>query len=453
MKRVSKDWRRGPTQIVINETPVLIDLPWDDVAGSRPRAQFIKAIAQAPDTAVGIMLESVVGDHVCTVVDDPGDAQVSGAAWVALALVGESDEDARVSVGVYPLDDGQYWFVAVQNGAVVSHCDRVLENAELCITFVEELEATFSVVTVISPDWENLEAWEDTRLSRYTSDLSLDFLSEVKPPKLEKPKRSIMLIVLVLVALMAAGGFWLQSYSREALLTPLDRPAREAPPRVDEIEAHNKQAFDAYLQAWVDTMASRPQVVPWIEACLAVHHDFVYRVSGWELKQQRCDFDRVALQYASGNDQAFFSALDPLYAGAPAIKMDFNIESNALNISLPLPVISAGEGQFNAASMRDLMSGAMTELQRIVRGTAASMRFVDVEPKQIQFTGMNESGSPVEMEWSSVYQVGNVILQGLTVSQLLWLGRTLKNEQSMRVDSATYQNNGWSLEVLYVVSS
>lgn len=437
------------TQIIINKTPVLIGLAWHDVTGSRPRARFVKAVAQAQDTAVGVMLESVLGEHVYTVVDDPGVVRVPGAAWVALALVGDSDEGARVSVVIYPLDDGQYWLAAVQNGVVIVDGDVVLQSEKGCLEYMSELEATFNISIVVSPDWASLAPWTNAELRRE----SLDFLNEVKPPQLDKPKRSITLIIVILVALMAAGGFWLQSYSREALLTPLDTQTSEEAPRVDEIEAHNKQAFEAYLQAWVDTMASRPQIVPWIEACLAVHHDFVYRVPGWDLKRQHCDFDRVTLQYDSGNDQAFFSALDSLYEGAPAIKMDFNIESNALNISLPLPVVSAGEGQFNAASIRGLMSGAMTELQRIVRGTAASMRFVDVAPKQIQFTGRNESGDPVEMEWPSVYQVGNVILQGLTASQLLWLGRILKNEQSMRVDSATFQSNGWNLEVLYVVSS
>ncbi|WP_431225907.1 type 4b pilus protein PilO2 (plasmid) [Serratia sp. L9] len=234
--------------------------------------------------------------------------------------------------GVFPLPDGQYWFVAVSDGMLSPFGDIVGDDEAIRIAVSNFLQITSAPAvgwTIYAPNgFFPDKDTEDKALSTL-----FDSKVGLRRARLSKTHNPQMLWLWgIAVVAMGAGytGYstW-QAHQEEARIAA----AQAALMARQQLE---QQAPADNLKPW----ATQPRFPPMLSACSSVWKDAQISIAGWVFNTATCDaHGKITLHYTlpNGGTVGDFALRLPVLYGSD-IQPVFNIPGSADDASFALPV-------------------------------------------------------------------------------------------------------------------
>lgn len=234
--------------------------------------------------------------------------------------------------GVFPLPDGQYWFVAVSDGMLSPFGDIVGDDAAIRIAVSNFLQITSEPPagwTIYAPSgFFPEQGTEDKALSTLT-----DNKVGLRRARLSKTHNPQMLwlwgIAVVALGVGYTGYSTWQTHQEEARIAA----AQAALMARQQLE---QQAPADNLKPW----ATQPRFPPMLSACSSVWKDAQISIAGWVFNTATCDaYGKITLHYTlpNGGTVGDFALRLPVLYGAD-IQPVFNIPGSADDASFALSV-------------------------------------------------------------------------------------------------------------------
>ncbi|MEX3242734.1 type 4b pilus protein PilO2 [Serratia quinivorans] len=234
--------------------------------------------------------------------------------------------------GVFPLPDGQYWFVAVSDGMLSPFGDIVGDDAAIRIAVSNFLQITSAPAagwTIYAPNgFFPEQGTEDKALSTLT-----DNKVGLRRARLSKTHNPQMLWLWGIAVVALGAGYtgystWLANQEEARIAA-----AQAALMARQQLE---QQAPADNLKPW----ATQPRFPPMLSACSNVWKDAQISIAGWVFNTATCDaHGKITLHYTlpSGGTVGDFALRLPVLYGSD-IQPVFNIPGSADDASFALPV-------------------------------------------------------------------------------------------------------------------
>jgi len=235
--------------------------------------------------------------------------------------------------GIFPLPDGQYWFVAVSDGMLSPFGDIVGNDAAIrtaVSNFLQITSAPTSGWTVYAPPGffpDDKEA-EGKALSTL-----IDNKVGLRRARLSKTHNPQVLWIWGIVVVVLGAGYtgysaW-QTHQEDAHIAAAQAALMARQQREQQAPADN-------LKPW----ATQPRFPTMLSACSSVWKDAQISIAGWVFNTATCDAQgKITLHYTLPNGGTvgdFALSLPALYGSD--IEPMFNIPGSADDASFALPV-------------------------------------------------------------------------------------------------------------------
>ncbi len=234
--------------------------------------------------------------------------------------------------GVFPLPDGQYWFVAVSDGMLSPFGDIVGDDAAIRIAVSNFLQITSEPPagwTIYAPSgFFPEQGAEDKALSTLT-----DNKVGLRRARLSKTHNPQMLWLWGIAVVALGAGYtgysaW-QTHQEEARIAAAQAVLMARQQLEQQAPADN-------LKPW----ATQPRFPPMLSACSRVWKDAQISIAGWVFNTATCDaHGKITLHYTlpNGGTVGDFALRLPVLYGSD-IQPVFNIPGSADDASFALPV-------------------------------------------------------------------------------------------------------------------